>query len=456
MRKLLTLFVALLAVFTAGGCITDPVTGDYVVGAPISEAEEAQMGLSYKPQIILEMGGPYPDQQLQDYLGGIVLPMAKRSVRPDLPWSFTVVNTSVPNAFAVPGGQVFVTRGILTRMEDEAEFAVVMGHELGHVEHRHSVRQQGWTMISQGAVAVVGSQFGEGAAQGAGMLAQVGILLPHSRDDERESDVRGIENSYAAGYDPREGADVFREFLKMKQEAGDTTPNWLSTHPADEERIQNILTLSAEKDSRLGGTAPVDGLRRTTPQWQQMLAKLRSEQKVYDRYDAAMNNIAQAKGAKEAVTAATQEFAACEKALPGHAIFAATLGKALLITGDGAGGRAALDRASRMNQGLLEPEWLLGLLALKANDFNAANAHAERGLAILPGNYPCLFVRGESNWNLGRKDQAQADLQAVIESAPQESEEYQRAAARLSGGGGSSAAPAEPAPKAAAPKKARR
>jgi tetratricopeptide (TPR) repeat protein len=109
-----------------------------------------------------------------------------------------------------------------------------------------------------------------------------------------------------------------------------------------------------------------------------------------------------------------------------------------------------------MNQGLLEPEWLLGLLALKANDFNAANAHAERGLAILPGNYPCLFVRGESNWNLGRKDQAQADLQAVIESAPQESEEYQRAAARLSGGGGSSAAPAEPAPKAAAPKKARR
>jgi len=450
MRRLASFFVAVLALLVSAGCITDPVTGETVVGAPISDAEEQAMGLAYKPEIVQEFGGPYPDAQLQSHLGAIVLGMARRSVRPDLPWTFTVVNTSIPNAFAVPGGQVFVTRGILTTMEDEAEFAVVMGHEIGHVEHRHSVRQQGWQMIGQGAVAVIGGQFGDGAGQGAGMLAQLG-LLSFSRDDERESDARGVVSSYTAGYDPREGADVFREFLKMKQDAGDGTPTWLSSHPADQERIDTVLALCAQKDPRLAGTAPVPGLRKTTPEWTALIAKLRQEQKTYDRYDGAMKRIADAKGAKDAVGQAAAEFAACERELPGHAVFPATLGKALLISGDAAGGRAALDRAARMNQGLFEPEWLLGAIALEASDWNGAAAHSERGLTILPGNYPCLYVRGEANWNLGRTSEAQTDLQAVLEAAPKESDEYKGAAKRL---GVTAPAPAPAAtPKAAAPKK---
>lgn len=430
-HRLASLFVALVAVVATGGCITDPVTGRSVVGAPISEAEEEQMGLQYKPAIVQQFDGPYPDAALQDHLGKIVLGMAHRSVRPDLPWTFTVLNTSVPNAFAVPGGQVFVTRGLLTEMEDEAEFAVVMGHELGHVEHRHSVQQQGQQLLVGVAASAAAATWGDTAGQGVAVAGQLGILLPYSRADETESDVRGIENSYAAGYDPRQGADVFRTFLKMKKEAGDGTPTWLSTHPADEERIQNVLRLSAAKDPRLAGSNPVPGLRVTTPTWGQLIARLRSEQETYDRYDAAMKAIGDAKGSKASIQAAIPAFRQCARDLPGHALLHATLGKALIISGDTRNGQSELERASSMNQQLFEPEYLLGALALESKDWNRAGSYAQRGLAVLPENYLCLYVRGEASWNMGRKAEAEQDLRAVLETAPDTSEEYKSAASRL-------------------------
>ena len=439
MRKLLPLLTLLFAVLFTGGCITDPVTGDSVIGAPISESEEAQMGLAYKPQIIQEFDGAYPDPQLQSHLGEIVLGMAKHSVRPDLPWTFTVLNTSVPNAFAVPGGQVFVTRGILAQMEDEAEFAVVMGHELGHVEHRHSVRQQGWQMIGQGAVAVIGGAYGDEWASVSGQFAQLG-MLKFSRDDETEADARGVENAYTAGYDPREGADVFRMFLKMKQDAGGGPPTWLSSHPADEERIQHILELSAERDPRLAGNGAVPGLKVTTSSWSSLMAKLKVEQKTYDRYDAAMAKVTAAKGDANAIKAAIPALRQCEQELPGHALFPAALGKALLFAGDQRGARKELERATAMNQGLAEPEYVLGEICLDEKDWNGAAAHANRGLQLLPDNYPCVYVRGEAFWNLGQRAAAERDLQAVLQGAPADSRQYKAAAARLGTGAAAPAA----------------
>src|SRR5688572_21250072 len=107
--------------------------------------------------IIQQYSGAYPDEDLQRHLASIVVGMARSSARPDLPWSFTVLNSSVPNAFAVPGGQVFMTRGLLHRLDDEAEFAVVMGHEIGHVEHRHTVQQMGRDQLL-GAAASLGGE----------------------------------------------------------------------------------------------------------------------------------------------------------------------------------------------------------------------------------------------------------------------------------------------------------
>jgi predicted Zn-dependent protease len=420
------------AALCAAGCITDPVTGKSVIGMPMSDAEENATGLSYRPMIVQEYTGAYPDPAMQSYLGGIVLPMARASVRPELSWAFTVLNSSVPNAFAVPGGQVFITRGLLWRLDDEAEFAVVMGHEIGHVEHRHSV--QG--MARDPIIAILGGLAGEavGVPELGAVAANLGIS-GYSREQERESDGRGVHNAYRAGYDPREGADVFRKFQQMKEEAGgseDILGAWFSTHPLDSERIESIPKLAAAVDPRLAGTQPVPGLRVQTPQFAQLITRLRAEQKVYDRLDAAVNRIGEG-GSADDVRAAIPEMDACARALPGHAYFSSKLGMAYLAAGDNQSARTWLERAASMGQEILEPEYLLSVMALNDKDYARALDRAQRGLSILPGDYRCTYLRGEALFASGRTAEAQRDFQAVLESAPAQSMEYKGAAARIQG-----------------------
>ena len=440
--KTLISSVSVVSLVALAGCITDPVTGKTVMGMPTSELEETQMGQSYRPVVLQEFSGAYPDPALQSHLSKIVLGMARRGARPELPWTFTVVNSSTPNAFAVPGGEVFMTRGLLWRLDDEAEFAVVMGHEIGHVEHRHTVQSMGRNTIF-GALGQLGGQ--AIGSEAVGGLATGLLLTRFSRDQERESDVRGVYSSYHAGYDPRQGADVFREFLKIKQEAGGgegPLDSWTSSHPLDSERIANIGVLAADIDPRLQGNAPVAGLRVQTGEFAQLIAKLRGEQKVYDRHDAAIAGIRKSGGGKDSVRAAIGTFDACARELPNHAYFANTAGKAYLISGDTNNGRAWLDRAASMNQGLLEPEYLLGTLSLESKRFDDAAKHAQRGLAILPDNYYCLWVRGEAYLGMGREGEAKADFERVMQAAPADSPQARSAAAHL---GLSSAQPAQPA-----------
>lgn len=429
-----------LALLVLAGCITDPVTGRSVMGMPTSDTEEVSMGKSYRPVIVQQFSGAYPDAELQSYMGSIVLGMAHSSVRPELPWTFTIVNSSVPNAFAVPGGEVFMTRGLLWRLDDEAEFAVVMGHEIGHVEHRHTVQSMGRDTL----IGAIGQLGGEAlGSPEAGALAASLLISRYSRDQERESDERGVFNSYHAGYDPRQGADVFREFLKIKQEAGggeSVIDAWTSSHPLDTERIANIAVLSQQIDPRLAGTAPVPGLVVQTGRYAELVAKLRGEQRVYDRHDAALAKLSKQGGGKDAIRAAIPEFEACANALPGHACLANTAGKAWLAVGDAERARGWLERASSLNQGLLEPELGLGIVALNAKRFDETVDRAQRGLTLLPDNYMSLYLRGEGYLGLGRTAEAKADFEAVVESAPADSAEARAAAAHLG------AAPAKAAP----------
>jgi predicted Zn-dependent protease len=409
------------------GCITDPVTGQTVFGRPMSDMEEDELGEQYKPQILAEFSGAYPDEELQAYLAPIVLGFAKSGARPDLSWSFTVLNTSEVNAFAIPGGEVFMTRGLLWRLDDEAEFAVVMGHEVGHVEHRHGMQSM---VRDTGAAAII-----QAAAQYAGVesvagTAQTLLLTRFSRDQERESDVRGVHHAYQAGYDPRRGAEVFRKFLALKGGQESFLDAWTASHPLDTERIENIHRLSAETDQRLAGTGPVEGLKVDVPKFDQLVARLREAQKVYDRHDAAIASASKS-GGKDAVARIIPELKACAEALPSHAYFANSLGRAYVIAGDMENGEKWLKRASGLKQGLVQPDLVLGQLAVRREDWNAAMTYAENGLAMLPGNYSSLYVRGEANLGLGRMDAARADFEAVAQTAPPDSNQYKAAMSRL-------------------------
>ena len=235
--KLLSLATALIAV---GGCATNPVTGKREL-ALISEQQEVQIGKEAAQETVQQMG-LVNDPPLQQYVSNIGMALAKRSERPELPWEFHVIDDPTPNAFALPGGPIFVTRGLITLMSSEAQLATVVGHEIGHVTARHSVNQMSKQQLAQlglglGAVLVPGGdQLAGLASQGLGLL-----FLKYGRDDERQADELGFRYALNDGYDVREMGKVFLSLERSSElEGAHKIPDWQSTHPAEPERIANV------------------------------------------------------------------------------------------------------------------------------------------------------------------------------------------------------------------------
>jgi predicted Zn-dependent protease len=238
MKKLILTVAATGVLSSPFGCVRNPVTGRRQV-VLVSETQEIAMGRESDPQVRQEYGIA-DGVALQNYVETVGRKLVKVSHRPNLEWHFAVVDSPVVNAFAIPGGYVYVTRGLLAYLTNEAELAGVMGHEVGHVTARHSVRQITREQLAQiglgvgGALSPVLGQFGNVAQSGLGL-----VFLRFSRDDEREADLLGIEYAARAAYDPRQVGNFF-DVLGHLSAAGDrqTIPGWLSTHPDPPERVQ--------------------------------------------------------------------------------------------------------------------------------------------------------------------------------------------------------------------------
>ena len=228
------LLVALLLATTA--CATNPVTGKSQMSL-LSEAEELAIGQQQDLEIRREMG-VYDDPRLQAYVTEIGQELARVSHRPNLPWTFTIVDNPAINAFALPGGYIYVTRGILAYLDDESELAGVLGHEIGHVTARHAA--QAYTRQAQASLGlavlsifVPGMQpFTELGSAGLGVL-----FLKNDRAAELEADRLGVEYGSGAGWDPTGVPRFLATLARVDALSEEGVPNWLSTHPAPESRV---------------------------------------------------------------------------------------------------------------------------------------------------------------------------------------------------------------------------
>jgi len=224
------------------GCAVNPATGQRQLSF-IGEAREVEMGRQSDPGIVAQYG-LYPDSAVQRYVRDLGLRLAAVSERPDLPWTFRVLDDPAINAFALPGGFIYVTRGILAHLENEAQLAGVLGHEIGHVTARHSVNQMSRAQLATiglGAAMVLSEQarrFGDVAQTGLGLT-----FLKFGRDDENQSDELGVRYMTRLGYDPRELAGVMEMLAASSRLAspGGRLPQWQSTHPDPANRVQSIL-----------------------------------------------------------------------------------------------------------------------------------------------------------------------------------------------------------------------
>jgi predicted Zn-dependent protease len=246
-----TLWVMLVALGL--GCAMNPATGRPQLSL-VSQAQEIGMGKEAAAEVAQSVG-LYDDPQLTAYVAAIGRRLAAASERPDLPWTFQVVDDAAVNAFALPGGPVFVTRGLLAHLDNEAQLATVMGHEIGHVSAKHAVSQ-----ISKAQLAQVGLGLGMVFSQTARELGQAGmaamqvLFLKFSRDDENQADELGLRYAYKTKYDVRQMPEVFATLKRVgEQTPGSRVPEWMATHPDPENRIEN----TEKRLARLGVSGPL-------------------------------------------------------------------------------------------------------------------------------------------------------------------------------------------------------
>lgn len=246
------LIVSLIAaVLIVISCAVNPVTGKKQLML-MSEEQEIQLGKSYNPQVLATFG-EYPDKNLQSFVQSRGNEMGKISHRPNLEYHVKVIDSPVVNAFAVPGGYIYLTRGILAQLNNEAELMGIMAHEMGHITARHTVSQQSKQTLGQ--LLLVGgmivseqfAQYAQYALEGMQLL-----FLKFSRDDEREADRLGVEYSSKMGYDAHKMADFFKVLQKMSlAESQGGIPTFLSTHPDPGDRYNSVNKNATEWQARL-------------------------------------------------------------------------------------------------------------------------------------------------------------------------------------------------------------
>lgn len=237
------------AVCTWGGCTTNPATGDRILTL-LPKSQEIALGAQVAPQFTQEYGGAVPSSQLAQYVTDIGLKMAATTEAdyPSYPWEFTLLNSDVVNAFALPGGKVFFSRGLAEQLTTEAQMAGVIGHEIGHVTAQHGNQRISQSTLLSGALeaaAVIVDAGTSGAtrqiaSQGIPALSMGGqlVLLKYGRDQELQADELGVRYMTNVGYDPRGQLEVMQVLAKLSK--GSSQPAILSTHPDPEARIDQI------------------------------------------------------------------------------------------------------------------------------------------------------------------------------------------------------------------------
>ncbi|HNT42934.1 MAG TPA: M48 family metalloprotease [Syntrophorhabdaceae bacterium] len=423
-----TLFyhVLLLAVvaLAAAGCAINPVTGEQELML-VSERQEIQLGNELYPNALWSGeggGGEFRDPALKSYLSSLVVNIHRVSHRPNLPVDFAVQNTSVPNAWAIPG-HVVMTRGLLAALDNEAEFVYVMGHEMGHVSARHSARQMTYGMLGQfllagAAVAMAGSEYSDAAltlgSAGAGL-----ILLKFSRNDELEADRLGVEYMTRLGYDPRAALSAHRNLEKVSDQYARSIgqsrqessffSELLSSHPRTSirvEEIQNIINQTPRAAIAGDGTA--------RQRFQGAVANIRRVNAVYvNYYDKAVRSL-EKNNTGEALSFVRQAIAQD----PGQAPFYALYGSILVKQNNLPEAERYFSKALSIDGNYQPALRGMGAIRYAGNRYSESVQYLQRSLKLFPQDPASNYFMGMNYYRTRSYRYAIGYLKPFSEAAP--------------------------------------
>lgn len=367
--------ISLVLVFLfLSGCSVNPVTGKREL-MMVSSAQEIAMGKQKYVPMQQSQGGAYDvDPALSSYVQNVGSRVAAQS-GVSLPYQFVVLNNSVPNAWALPGGKIAINRGLLTELQSEAELAAVLGHEAVHAAARHTAKQISRSQIMQigvaaTAIAASGNDYGNLLAGGANMVAQLS-LSKYGRSAELESDFYGMQYMSKAGYDPQGAVSLQKTFVRLNE---DRQSDWLNglfaSHPPSQERVQANIATAA--------TLPAGG-KSGRDEFQAVMRKTMSTIPAYKAYDDGRKALSEEK-IDEALSLSN---------------------KALGLYGEEAHFHA-----------------LRGDVRLAADKYDMAITNYNRAISRRGGFFYYHLQRGITNKELGRTDSAVTDLNRSIELLP--------------------------------------
>ena len=382
------------------GCATDPVTGKSQFML-VSEDTEIQIDRQYSPLQFSTDFGPVQDHKLNSYISQVGNSMAASSHRPHMPYSFRVVNATYVNAYAFPGGSIAATRGIMLSLDNEAELASLLGHELGHVNARHAAEQMSKGQLAQavaGGVSVLAGTQSAALGDLAGQLGQIGagaLLASYSRDNEREADALGMEYMVGAGYGS-EGFIGLMDMLNSMSKHKTTTVDLLfATHPMSQERYNTaVQTANTKYQSALKG--PLDRER-----YMDHTAGLRAKKSAIEEIQNGEKQMA-----KRKYDAATGHFRRALKKAPNDYVALCMMSKSQLAQKKNAVGRQYAEMAQKSYPKEAQAYHLSGMAKMRLKDYDGAYEEFSTYERLLPGDPNTIFFKGRCQEGMNHVPQA--------------------------------------------------
>ena len=409
LRRIIALGIV-TALVLVSACVKNPVTGQDEFSL-MSVPQELSLGQELYPKYTQQSNGlPAGDPGLQSYVSQVGQWVAKNSHRPDIPWEFNVVNSSDINAYALPGGKISVTRGLVNRFQNEDQLAFVLGHEIGHVAARHSAAHYTKGVVVSLVVAGVGvaladsdyRQLGEMAA----VLGGAMLLASYSRDQERQADALGLEYITKAGYNPNAAADVQGILLSLHTRDPNLVERLFASHPMSQERLQNVKDQTNNEfgwaTARMYKKEPFD---RATA----LLSRRKAAYKAMDKGDTLF--------AKKQYSAAAAQYRAASTAFPQEGLFQSRLAKAELKMGRNSAALTHAKQGARLRPDLFETHMILGATYQVNHLYQKATVEHQRSDKLLPTALNSYMMATALD-KMGQSSQASRQYQKVMQMAP--------------------------------------
>jgi predicted Zn-dependent protease len=399
---------ALVSVSTAAGCAANPVTGQSQLML-MGEGEEVQVDKVNSPHQFSADYGVTQDAALNAYVAGVGASLARVSHRAHMPYRFNVVNATYVNAYAFPGGSIAITRGILAELDNEAELAGLVGHELGHVNARHTAARMskgriiggllgGVSMVAGAASQTLGNLTGAVGGIGASLL-----LASYSREDERQADELGMDYMVGAGYSPQGMVGLMDVLRSMGKRQPSAIEAMFSSHPMSAERYETAV---ARSRSRYGDRQNLPLFKERYQDSTAALRRLAPMFKLFQEGDKAM-------AAKE-YAVAEGRYAEGLKLAPNDYAGLLMLAKCQIAQKNGQKAAQSADRARRVLPAEAQAQHIHGVASIMQKDYASALADFTAYERMLPGNPTTVFMKGFSYEGMKDKQNAAQNYRSYL------------------------------------------